>query len=65
MPLSAEVLAEEPEQSLHRLQRQRTNRIIMTIVALAAVLTIGGIFTALSYQDGPEATRARESPANR
>jgi hypothetical protein len=62
MPLSAEVLAEEPEQTMHRLQRQRTNRIIMTVAVLVATFTITGAFVVLAYQDRPEAARGRQSP---
>ena len=61
MALSAEILAEEPEESLYRMQRQRTNRITRAIVALVAVFAITGIFVALAYRNGPEAA---DSPAN-
>jgi hypothetical protein len=61
MALSAAVLAEEPEQSLQRLQRQRTNRITMTIVGLVAVFVVTGISVTLAYQKGPEAAA---SPVN-
>jgi hypothetical protein len=62
MSLSAEVLAEEPEESMNRLQRQRTTRITMAVVALVAVFAITGISVTLAYQNGPEAAAA--SPAN-
>jgi hypothetical protein len=61
MSLSAQVLAEEPEESMHRLQRQRTTRIIMTVVGLVAVFAVTGISVTLAYQNGPEAAA---SPAN-
>jgi hypothetical protein len=61
MALSAEVLAEEPEESIHRLQRQRTTRIIMTVVALVAVFAVTGLSVTLTYQKGPEAAA---SPVN-
>jgi hypothetical protein len=61
MALSAAILAEEPEESIHRLQRQRTTRITMAVVGLAAVFAITGISVTLAYQNGPEAAA---SPAN-
>jgi hypothetical protein len=61
MTLSAQVLAEDPEQSMHRLQRQRTTRITMAVVALVAVFAVTGISVTLAYQNGPEAAA---SPAN-
>jgi hypothetical protein len=59
--LRAAVLAEKPEESLHRLQRQRTTRIIMAVVALVAVFSIGAVFVTLSYEDGPEAAGANRA----
>ena len=61
MALSAQILAEAPEESLYRLQRQRTNRITLTVVALVAVFAVTGITVTLAYQNGPEAAA---SPAH-
>lgn len=65
MALSVEVMAEAPEQSLYRLQRQRTTRITMAVVALVAAFTITGALVILSYQNGPQAAASPVNQANR
>jgi hypothetical protein len=62
MAFSAALLDEEPEESLYRLQRQRTTRIMVTIGALVAGLAVVLISVSLAYQNGPEAAA---SPATR
>jgi hypothetical protein len=62
MALNVALLDEEPEQSLYRLQRQRTTRIWVTIATLVAALAVVLVSVSLAYQNGPEAAA---SPATR
>jgi hypothetical protein len=57
MGLSAELLAEEPEHAILRLQRQRTTKMILAGATVVALIAAALFMMTVAYHDRPEAAQ--------
>ncbi len=57
MGLNPELLAEEPELAISRLQRQRTIKMVAAAVAVVALVAGVLLMVTIAYHEGPEAAQ--------